>query len=406
MEIITTSAALGEACAQFQTFDFVTVDTEFIRETTYWPRLCLIQMAGPGHEVIIDPLAEGLDLAPFFALMSDKRVLKVFHAARQDIEIIFNLAGLIPAPLFDTQIAAMVCGFGESVGYGMLVKKLLGRTLDKSSRFTDWAKRPLSDKQLRYALGDVTHLRDVYVRLERDLKRQGRESWLQEELQTLTARETYDLRPEEAWRRLRPRVRNKTGLAILMELAAWRERLAQESDVPRGRILKDDALFDIANNAPESEQALAGLRSVHNGFARSRRGREVVAAVRRGLARDLATVPEIPRRPRALPPEASAVVELLRVLLKSCSAENGVAAKLIASASDLEKIAMDDQASVPALQGWRRALFGQAALDVKHGRTALVVEGGRLRLIPVPASQPAAPAATPPVDSLQKGHKP
>ena len=387
MEIITGSAGLQAVCAQFKKSAFVAVDTEFIRESTYWPRLCLIQMAVPGREVIVDPLADGLDLAAFFDLMADENVVKVFHAARQDIEIIFHLAGFTPAPVFDTQIAAMVCGFGESVGYGMLVKKLLGRTIDKTSRFTDWARRPLSGKQLQYALGDVTHLREVYELLKRDIEKRGRESWLQEEIAALTARETYDLQPEEAWKRMKQKVRNKTGLAILMELAAWREREAQTSNVPRGRILKDEALFDIANNAPQTEQALSELRSVHNGFSRSRRGRDVLEAVRKGLARDVAELPEL-RRGRPLPAEAVAIVELLRVLLKNASAENGVAAKLIANAADLEKIAMDDEADVPALKGWRRELFGQAALDLKHGRLALAVQKGRLRLIQADGTAP------------------
>ena len=385
MEIITTSAALREACARFQKSDFVTVDTEFIRETTYWPQLCLIQMAITSHEVIIDPLADGMNLAPFFDLMADESVVKVFHAARQDIEIVYNLAGITPNPVFDTQVAAMVCGFGDNVGYGMLVKKLLGRNIDKSSRLTDWAKRPLTDKQLHYALGDVTHLRDVYAKLKQDIEQRERGSWLEEELALLTAHDTYNLQPEDAWRRMKQKVRSKSGLAILMELAAWRERVAQESNVPRGRILKDDALYDIANNAPKSEKALSGLRSVHNGFWRSKRGREAVEAVERGLARNLDTVPEI-KRSKSLPAEATAVVELLRVLLKSASAENGVAARLIASAADLEKIALDDRADVPALRGWRRELFGQSALDLKHGRLALAVNKGRLRLIPVSES--------------------
>ena len=382
MKMITTTASLEDVCDQFSAADFITVDTEFIRETTYWPRLCLLQMASPDAEVIIDPLAQDLDLSPFWALMKNQEVVKVFHAARQDIEIIYNMAGFVPAPIFDTQVAAMVCGFGDSVGYSMLAKKLLGRTLDKTPRSTDWSKRPLSDKQLRYALGDVTHLRKIYLRLKSELDRRNRACWLDEEMALLTAEETYDLRPEQAWRRMKYKVHNKKALAILIELAAWREQTAQQKDIPRNRILKDETLSDIANHAPQTQKELAGLRSVPQGFARSKQGLEILAAVRRGLAADLAKVPEVAKKGKPLPAEAVPVVELLRIYLKSAAADHGVAPKLIANISDLEKIAVDDNADVRALSGWRRELFGQGALDLKYGRTALLVSQGRLQLVP------------------------
>ena len=380
MQVITTTPELARACHNLAEASFVAVDTEFMRESTFWPRLCLVQMAGGAEEVVVDTLAPGLDLAAFFALMANERVLKVFHAARQDIEIVHHLAGIIPHPVFDTQIAGMVCGFGESVSYGMLVKKLLKRNLDKTSRFTDWSKRPLSEKQLTYALGDVTHLRDLYPKLQRQLERSGRERWLDEEMAVLTDPATYQQHPEEAWRRLKMRVKSQRALAILMELAEWREREAQAQDVPRSRVLKDDAIYDIASQAPRSVQELAELRSVHGGVSRSERGQAIVKAVERGSKCDLST---IPRLPRGEPPsaEATAVIDLLRVLLKAAAARHGVAPKLIATADDLETIARQREPDLPALRGWRRELFGANALALKQGRIALTVDGGEIAVL-------------------------
>jgi len=380
MRVITSSSALSEICSSLAGNAFVAVDTEFMREQTFWPDLCLIQLAGPGEEAIVDPMAPGLDLKPFYDLMADTRVVKVFHAARQDVEIVYSEAGLIPTPLFDTQIAAMVCGFGESVSYVNLVKKITGRDLDKSSRFTDWSRRPLSEKQLTYAIGDVTHLRDIYTHLKNELEVTDRASWLDEEMAELTAPATYESHPENAWQRLKMRVKNRKSLAVLMELAAWRERLAQAQDVPRGRILRDEALYDIANQQPTSPEQLSELRTLSDGFSRSQRAKEIVDVVKRGIERDPKSVPAIPHG-QPMSAEASATVELLRVLLKACAARNRVAPRLIADAGDLERIASESDPDVAALKGWRRQLFGEDALKLKRGELALALSKGEVLAI-------------------------
>jgi ribonuclease D len=385
MHLITRTDELAEACAKLGAAPFVAIDTEFMREQTFWPKLCLIQMAANGTEVLVDSLSPSLDLDPFFELMVNERVPKIFHSARQDIEIVHHLAGVIPHPIFDTQVAAMVCGFGEAVSYSMLVKRLLAQNLDKTSRFTDWSRRPLSDRQLTYALGDVVYLRDLYPKLRAQLDRSERASWLNEEMAVLTDPATYELHPEQAWKRLKMRIKTPKALAVLMELAAWREREAQTQDVPRSRILKDEALYDIASQAPRTPEDLGSLRTLHNGFARSMRGRAVLEAVSRGLERDPKTIPAI-ERGEPMPPEAQAVVDLLRVLLKAIAGRHGVAPKLIATSDELEEIARDDDADVPVLRGWRRKLFGEDALALKHGELALVIKGGEVTVLP--AEQP------------------
>ncbi len=382
MKVITDTAALKSACEILAQADFATIDTEFMREKTFWPQLCLIQMAGPDGEFLIDPLAEGLDLKPFWGLMADTSVTKVFHAARQDIEIVYALSGGLPSPIFDTQVAAMVCGFGDSISYVNLVQRTTGVELDKSSRFTDWSRRPLTDKQLKYALGDVTHLRDVYQALCEELASSGRASWLDEELATLTDLNTYASPPEEAWRRLKLRVKNRKSLAVLMELAAWREKLAQKQDVPRGRILRDEALYDIANQMPTETGQLADLRTLSNGFSRSQRAKEIITTVKAGLNRDMETVPTM-KKNKPLSAEASATLELLKVLLKAAAADNRVAPRLIADASDLEKIASQSDPDVAALKGWRRKLFGEDALRLKRGELALTLAEGDVKAIEI-----------------------
>jgi ribonuclease D len=384
MRVITSTPDLTETCSRLAGHDFVAVDTEFIREQTFWPELCLIQLAGPGLEVIVDPLATGIDLGPFYGLMADERVVKVFHAARQDIEIVYSETGLIPKPVFDTQIAAMVCGFGESVSYVNLVKKVTDRELDKSSRFTDWSRRPLTDRQLVYALGDVTHLRDIYHYLKTELEATARATWLTEEMAELTSPGTYETHPEEAWQRLKMRVKNRKSQAVLIELAAWRERLAQAQDVPRGRILRDEALYDIANQAPTSPEQLSELRTLSDGFARSQRAREILEAVKRGLARDVKTLPHLIHG-QALSAEATAITELLKVLLKAAAARHRVAPRLIADMGDLERIAAEAEPDVPALRGWRRQLFGEDALKLKRGELALTLAKGEVVAIEVVA---------------------
>jgi ribonuclease D len=397
MNLITTTKDLAEACARLRGAPFIAIDTEFMREQTFWPRLCLIQIAAGDTELLIDSLAPGLDLAPFFELMVSERVLKVFHSARQDIEIVHHLAGVIPHPIFDTQVAAMVCGFGEAVSYAMLVKRLLNRNLDKTSRFTDWSRRPLSERQLTYALGDVTYLRDLYPKLKAQLDKSERATWLNEEMAVLTDPATYELHPEHAWKRLKMRTKTPKSLAVLMELAAWREREAQTQNVPRARILKDEALYDIASQAPRTIDDLGSLRSLHNGFARSMRGRAVLEAVGRGLERDPKSIPPI-ERGEPMPPEAQAVVDLLRVLLKARAGSHGVAPKLIATSDELEEIARSDGADAPVLRGWRKKLFGDDALALKRGELALVIKKGEVAVIAPEGAAADALAAKKPED--------
>ncbi len=376
MTLIATTEDLAAACARFSRHEFVTVDTEFLRETTFWPKVCVIQIASDDEAVAVDAIADGLDLKPFFDLMANERVMKVFHAARQDLEIIWHLAEMIPHPLFDTQVAAMVCGFGDQVSYGDLVQHICDTSVDKSSRFTDWSRRPLSEAQIAYALADVTHLRAVYRRLTQMLEKTDRSSWVQDEMGVLLSPSTYEQHPDNAWERLRGRARKPRDLAVLMEVAAWREREAQTRNVPRSRVLKDDALIDIALAAPKDAEALAHLRSTPRGMERSKGGADLLAAIQQGLARDQKTLPKI-ERPRG-GANGGATVELLKVLLRQVAEKSGVAAKMIATVEELEAIAHDDRCKVPALSGWRREIFGAKALELKHGRLALTMEKGRV----------------------------
>jgi ribonuclease D len=376
---ITATSKLADACRRMAKHPFVTIDTEFLRETTYYPLLCVAQMASADEAVVVDALAPGIDLSPFYALMADEKVMKVFHAARQDIEIVWHAAKLIPHPIFDTQVAAMVLGYGDSISYDQLVQRITGDALDKSHRFTDWTRRPLSEAQLRYAISDVTHLRQVYEKLVEDLRQRGRAAWVADEMRVLTSPETYRLEPDNAWQRLKTRVRKPRELAVLIEVAAWREREAQARDVPRSRVLKDEVIADIAVQAPNSAERLMHLRSLPKGFERSRSGEAIVAAVARGLARDPKTLPRPVRSQSG--GNGAAVVELLKVLLRMVSESHHVAAKVIATVDDLERIAGDDDADVPALTGWRRELFGEKALALKHGKLALAIEGGRVAVV-------------------------
>ena len=376
MELITTTAELAAVCDRLSKHSVITVDTEFLRETTYYPLLCVVQMASAEEAVVVDTLAQGIDLKPFFKLMADEKVLKVFHAARQDIEIVWHQAEIVPHPIFDTQVAAMVLGYGDSIAYDQLVERITGHRPDKTHRFTDWSRRPLTEDQMHYAIADVTHLRDVFAALDADLKKRGRSDWVSEEMEVLTSPRTYDFHPERAWERLKTRVRKPKELAVLMEVAAWREQEAQSRDVPRSRVLKDDAVSDIAIHAPTSLERLANLRSLPKGFDRSKWGADIVAAVQRGLARDPASLPKI-EKPRSYS-NGTAIVELLKVLLRMTSERHAVASKVIATVDDLEQIAADDNADVGALHGWRRELFGEAALALKHGQVALAIEKGRV----------------------------
>ncbi|PSJ59660.1 ribonuclease D [Pseudaminobacter soli (ex Li et al. 2025)] len=374
MQIITTQQELETVIAAFGKSAFVTVDTEFIRETTFWPELCLIQMAAPGVTALIDPLAPGIDLKPFFELMANEAVVKVFHAARQDIEIIFHLGDLIPHPVFDTQVAAMVCGFGDSVSYDQLVQKVTGTQLDKSSRFTDWRNRPLSDKQLTYALADVTHLIEVYEHLKAQLERDNRAHWVNEEMEVLTSRETYDPHPDDAWKRLKMRLRKPIELAVLQSVAAWREREARERNVPRGRVLKDDAIYEIAQQQPRDAAALARLRTIQKGWERSSSAAALLEIVNQALQLPKDQLPKLPKQHQA-PEGTSAAAELLKVLLRQVADKEGVAAKVLASSDDIDRIAAEgEKADVPAMHGWRREVFGDIASRLVRGELALKFE--------------------------------
>ncbi len=376
MSMITETAELAALCQRLAGYPFVTVDTEFLRETTYYPKLCLIQLAGPAEAAIVDPLAPSIDLSPFFALMKDEAVVKAFHAARQDLEIIWNLGRLVPAPMFDTQVAAMVCGYGDSVSYEQLANDFAKARIDKSSRFTDWSRRPLTNQQLAYAESDVTHLRAVYLALKSQVEAQGRSDWLADEMAILAAPSTYDLQPADAWQRLKGRVRKPRELAVLMDVAAWREREAQARDVPRSRVLKDDAVVDIAVRAPKTAEAMADLRSLPKGFERSRAGAELLEAVARGLDRDPKTLPALDR-PR-MRNGGGGTVDLLKVLLRVVADQARVAPKIIATVDELDDLAADDAADVACMKGWRRELFGEKALALKHGHIALALSKGEV----------------------------
>lgn len=383
MKIITTTGDLETLCKNLGNDPYITVDTEFMRERTYWAKLCLIQIAGAEHEAIVDPQADGLDLASFFDLMANENIVKVFHAARQDVEIIHHLSGVIPVPLFDTQIAAMVCGFGDQIGYEPLARRLVDAQIDKSSRFTDWSRRPLSDKQLHYALSDVTHLRGVYDKLKAQLDTSGREPWLAEEMKVLTNVETYQTDPARAWERVKYRPRKKIQQAILMEIAAWRERQAQHRDVPRNRIIKDDAIGELAMQAPKDQNALSRLRAVPKGYANSRHGEAIITAVKQGLNRDLNDVPDIQDRSRRLPEGASEIAEILKLALKITAEQEGIAARIIANAADIESIAAGNSNQVKTLNGWRRQLFGETALKLKAGKLAIGLRKGKAAIFAV-----------------------
>jgi ribonuclease D len=379
--IITTTSDLSAHCEKWRKNAFITVDTEFLREKTYWPILCLIQVGDDSGAVAIDPLAPGMDLAPFFEVMQDQNVLKVFHAARQDIEIFVKLSGKVPHPIIDTQVAAMVCGFGEQVSYETLVNALTKNIIDKTQRFTDWSRRPLSAKQIDYALSDVIHLRPIYSELKERAEKSGRWSWIQEEVGVLSNPKTYSSEPYEMWERIRSRTNNPKFLAIVRELAAWREITAQAKDLPRGRVLKDEQLLELASDPPTSEDDYKKYRNFGSGLA-NQFGKAVFACVQKALALSPDQWPKIELK-RGLPPAKAALLELLKVLLRVKSEEQGVAAKLIASSDDLEKITLNQDDGVPALLGWRRQVFGDDAILLRDGKLALSVDKRGLKTVPV-----------------------
>jgi len=385
MRLITESAELAQACAPLHHADFVTVDTEFLRETTYYPLLCLVQLAGPDDAFMVDPLAIGIDLAPLYALMADKSVLKVFHAARQDVEIFVHLAGIVPEPIFDTQVAAMVCGFGESVSYETLVRKLAKASLDKGSRFTDWSRRPLSERQLRYALEDVTHLRVVYQHIAKMLEGSGRAGWVKAEMAVLADPLTYQTDPEESWRRLKTRTNSRRFLGIAKAVAAFREIEARRRDLPRSRILKDEAILEIAANPPRNVGDLNAMRGVPRGFGEGKLGPGLLEAVARGLEMTNDELPKL-SADEPLPEGLGPLVDLLKVLLKLKAETAGVAQRLIANTDDLEQLAAHDDPKIDLLAGWRREIFGEAALKLKRGELALAAKGSKILLIDLPSS--------------------
>ena len=374
---ITDNATLTEFCRSLATEPFVTVDTEFLRESTYWSKLCLIQIAGADHAAAIDALAPGIDLQPVYDLLANPDVLKVFHSARQDLEIFFHEMGQVPAPIFDSQVAAMVCGFGDSIAYDRLVQALTGHEVDKASRFSNWAERPLTEQQLAYALSDVTHLRDVYRSLQVKLDESGRSGWLDEEMAILADPGSYQTDPMQAYLRLKTRTAKPRFIAVLQQVAAWREREAQSRNQPRNWVLRDDTILNIAAQAPTTPQALGRVRGLGKGQAEGRIGRDIVAAVQAGI--------DLPpdQRPRARVPQAegaraTAAADLLKVLLKACCDHEGVAPKLIANSADLDRLSAGERDGIAALQGWRREVFGQHALDLMEGRLALTYRQGQI----------------------------
>lgn len=379
---ITTTDALAAFCSSQADSSYITVDTEFVRESTYYPQLCLVQVAGESDAAAIDTLAEGLDLEPLFALLRKPDLLKVFHAARQDLEIFYTMMGTVPAPVFDTQVAAMVLGFGDQVGYEVLVNKILGHSLDKSSRFTDWSRRPLTDRQIDYAMADVDHLRPIYEELQGRLDENGRAHWLTEEMRILTAEDTYRNDPDVAWKRLKARGLKPRALAVLQKVAAWREREAQRRNTPRNRVVRDDTVLDIAGSMPGTADDLRRIRGLGKNIPDGRTGQEILAAVKEAVDIPREDLPKMKRREQP-PPGVAPTMELLKVLLKAKCDQEGIASRLIATADDLEKLAMDDEADVQALKGWRRELFGEDALNLKHGRLALTVGTNAVKIMPV-----------------------
>ena len=385
MNIIKTTSELSQFCDYAYNFDYITVDTEFLRERTYYPKLCLIQIAIPGDQensaVLVDPLEGNLDLSPLYKIFLDSNIVKVFHAARQDLEIFFHDKNIIPSPLFDTQLAAMVCGFGEQVGYETLVRSICKVNLDKSSRFTDWSLRPLSNNQQQYALADVTHLRQIYEYLKEQLKRNGRETWLEEELNILKNPETYITRPNEAWRRIKSRSNSSKFLGILATLAEFRETYAQKNNIPRNRVLKDDALMELASLKPKSFEDLNRSRLLLRDARKGKIAKGILDSVKAAEDLKFEQVNYVTKVPKSLNGN-SALSDLLRVLLKAKSEELGVAAKLIANSSDLDSIASGER-TVPALSGWRHQIFGREALELCDGKVGLVLQGKNITTIKI-----------------------
>ncbi len=381
MRIVETTADLKELAKELETAPYLALDTEFMRDSTYWPILCLLQIATPGIAAIVDPLADGIDLTPFFKLIKNPKIVKVLHAGRQDIEIFWHKGRVIPDPLFDTQIVAMVCGFGEAASYETLARKIAHAAVDKSARFTDWSRRPLTKRQLEYALADVTHLRTIYEVLSAQIAKTKRESWVAEEIEALKNEELYALDPVHAWKRLKPRSANKRFLTVLAAVAAWREREAQVRDVPRNRVVKDEVLLEIAANPPESGEALEHIRSVPKGFAASRMGKSLLDALAEAKDEPPPQLPAEPERKRRRHEPSPSAVDLLKTLLRLRAEETGVAPRLIANAEDIERLAAGDDEGVAALTGWRNEVFGKDAVALRKGQLSIALEDGEAVIV-------------------------
>ncbi len=378
MKILTTTDSLEKFCAKAKSAPFIAVDTEFMREKTFFSQLCLVQIATPDDEAIIDPLAEHIDLTSFLELLTDKNIVKVMHAARQDMEIFYKLCGEVPAPLFDTQLAAMALGFGDSAGYMALVKGRLGINLDKGARFTDWSRRPLSEKQLSYALGDVTHLRDLYPGMIKELADKGRTSWVEEETDGLLDKNLYSFDPERAWMRMKPRQFRRDYLSVLKAVAAWREREAIHKDIPRNRVIKDDGLYDIAQRKPKTLKELGNLRGVPNGFERRRNSDRLVKVIIDAIRNAESYAPHFEMK-KQKPPNLGPSVDMLKTLLRLRTEYEGIAPRLVANAADIEEIAaFGNNADVKAMKGWRWEIFGQDALRMLDGNISLRLKDGEV----------------------------
>ncbi|WP_455478880.1 ribonuclease D [Bartonella sp. B10] len=378
MKLITQTKDLEISIAALRTSNFVTVDTEFIRETTFWPQLCLIQLASQDATVLIDPIAQNIDLQQFFDLMIDEKIVKVFHAARQDIETIYHLGGVIPYPIFDTQVAGSICGFGDSISYDQIVQRCTGHHIDKSSRFTDWSYRPLSQKQLLYALSDVTYLRDVYLTLKKQLEKNNRTHWMDDEIAILLAPKTYDMPENEAWKKVKGKVKKLRELAVLQKIAAWREREARRYNLPRRHIMKDECLIEIAIQQPKDELALKRLRSLNKNWDKLSITKTLIQAIHEGLNVDISTLPAFPKH-NPINETTAVVVDLLKVLLKLVANENSIAPKIIATSDDLEKIANGNtKHSIPAMNGWRYEIFGKKAEKMLKGEIGLYFNNGKV----------------------------
>lgn len=386
MQIVTDTNSLEALCDRLSNSSYVTVDTEFVREKTYWPQLCLVQLANDEEAAIVDVLSSSLDKSPLLDLMSNPKIIKVFHSARQDFEIFFKLMKKLPTPIFDTQIAAMVCGFGDSVGYETLVQNLINKPVDKSHRYTDWTLRPLSKEQMKYAISDVTYLREVYKELSHLLKINNRQNWLEEEIEKLNDEENYNFLPDNAWKRIKLRTSNPRSLGILMELASWREKAAQARNLPRNKILRDEALIELSNQKPTTARAIARTRGISENLAKSLVERGILEAMKNGLSLPLDKLPKFSKKQR-LPKGIAPITDLLKVLLKLKCEQHDVAQKLVANSRDIELIAaFGEKACIPALKGWRREIFGKDALALKAGKLALLIDQNEIVLSNFPTS--------------------